>query len=404
MWLKVRLAFRNTFRHRRRTILNLSMIGGGVAMLLVFEGFVQRLVYGLRETTIRTQTGHLQIAKASYWTKSIKNPKDTLIPRYEAVLAEIRKNPHVRYASGRLNFFGLLAKRERNVSAQGVSFDPNIEKSRAKSFHYTSGHTLSSENPYQVTLGFGLSKKIGVKAGDSIVVMTQTYDGVVNAIDMEVSGIFRTAISDFDDNTFLITLKAAQKLLDTKSVESIVVGLDSTSSTLPLRAELTTLLSKSRPELTIQPWYKMAKLYAQVAGFNRVQNRMFQAIILSLVLLSILNTIGMSVFERTAEIGTLRALGESRWGIVLQFILEGMVLGILGGIVGCILGSGLAALINWSQFRVVLPGASAPLTIQVILTWASVKGGAGLAIATSTLAAVIPAIRASRMKVVDALR
>ncbi len=404
MWLRWRLAFRNTFRHGRRTALNLAMIAGGVAMLLIFEGFVQRLVVGLRETTIRTQTGHLQIAKENYWNKTLKSPKDGLIQGYKKVLREVRANPHVRYASGRLNFFGLISKRERSVSAQGVSFDPKVEHSRNRSFRYVAGHGLTSTKPFQIALGYGLSKKLGAKAGDSLVVMSQTYDGVVNALDMEVSGVFRTAISDFDDNTFLVTLGAAQKLLDTKAVETIVIGLDHTFSTIPIRRALDKSLSLKWPELQVQPWYRQAKLYAQVASFNRVQNRIFQSIILSLVLLSILNTIGMSVYERTQEIGTLRALGETRGSVIWQFVLEGAILGFLGGVLGAVLGTLLSLGINWSQMQVVMPGASAPLNIEVVLTWSSVKGAWILAIMTATLAAVIPAIRASRMKVVEALR
>lgn len=403
MWLKLSLAIRNTFRHRRRTLLNLFMIAGGVSLLLTFEGLVRRLVIGLRETTIRTQTGHLQIAKHSYWAKNSKRPKDTLILQYDRLLSEIKKNPHVRYASGRLNFFGLLARGDRNISASGVSFDPLEEKSRNKSFHFLAGKALLPKKPYQVAVGSGLAKKLGCRVGDSVVVMTQTYDGVINALDMEVGGIFRTAISEFDDNTFLVSLMAAQKLLDTRGVETIVVGLDHTSSTIPIRKELNQSLS-TRPELGIQPWYQLAKLYTQVAGFTRIQNRMFQFIILALVMLSILNTIGMSVYERTSEIGTLRALGESRLSIVLQFLLEGTILGLIGGFIGVAFGFAIAGVVNWGDVKIIMPGATHPFKMQVLLTWISIRGALGFSVLIAMCAAVIPAWRASRMKITDALR
>src|SRR5688572_27775658 len=124
MWLRMKMAFRNTFRNRRRTALNVLMIAGGVCTMLLFEGLVHRMVVGLRETTIKTQTGHLQIAKNKYWDKTSKNAKETLINNYEAWIAHIKKNPHVTYATGRLTFFCLLTNNERSLSAQGISFDP----------------------------------------------------------------------------------------------------------------------------------------------------------------------------------------------------------------------------------------------------------------------------------------
>lgn len=404
MWLRLKLAFRNTFRNSRRTTLNVLMIAGGVCTMLLFEGFAHRMVLGLRETTIKTQTGHLQIAKTSYWKKTAKRPKDNLLPNYRNWIQEIRKTPHVSYAAGRLTFYSLLTYGEKSLSAQGVSFDPQAEKSRQQAFKFVKGTGLNPKKKFQVAIGIGLATKLKIKPGKQVTLLGQTYDGVVNALDMEVSGIFQTAITEFDDNSFIVPLEAAQTLLDTQGVEQIVVGLDSTSSTTFVKNDLNRRLGAEVAGVQIRPWYWLATLYNQVADFNRVQNKVFKFIILSLILLSILNTIGMSIAERTGEIGTVRAMGESPWKLVFQFLLEGIILGATGAFVGAILGSLVAFGVNSMKIPIMLPGANSAYPIKIDLLWEAVKQSTLLAILASGVAALLPAIRASRLNIVESLK
>jgi putative ABC transport system permease protein len=380
------------------------MISGGVASILLFEGFVHRMVAGLRETTIRTQTGHLTIANKTFWAKTGKTPKENLIPHYKNVIEEVQKDPHVRYASGRITFYGLLNKNDRNVSAQGISFDPIKEASRSKAFKFIHGSPLSAKNPMQIGIGSGLATRLNLKLKDSVVIMVQTYDGVVNALDLEVGGIFRTAISEFDNNTFLIPLQTAQKLLDTKSVEQIVIGLDSTSSTSYVKSHVEKILTAAHPSLAVQTWFQQAILYRQVAQFSRIQSRLFQVIVLTLVLLSILNTVGMSVLERTGEIGMTRSLGETRGTVVFQFFLEGICLGVLGAITGLVVGTLMTHGINAAKIPIPLPGANTTFPLRIDLMITTFRDATLFAVLSAAFAALIPSFRASRLKIVEALR
>lgn len=404
MWLRLKLAFRNTFRNKRRTTLNILMIAGGVSSMLLFEGFAHRILTGLRETTIKTQTGHLQIASKRYWRKTSKSPKETLLPHYRNWLKEIKKNPHVTYAVGRLNFFCLISKGERSISAQGISFDPKAEVRRRRAYQFIQGRGLSTKNQFQVGIGEGLAKKLSVKPGDRVTLLGQTMDGVVNALDMEVSGIFRTAIAEFDDSSFIVPLSSAQALLDTQGVEQIVVGLDSTTSTGPVRRDLERRLNTVEAGIQIKPWYFLATLYKQVSDFNRIQNTVFKVIILSLILLSIVNTIGNSIAERTGEIGTVRAMGETPGSLILQFLMEGVILGILGAVAGVVIGIVGVYAVNAMKIPITMPGATTYFYIEIDLLFSAVKEATILAIFPAAIAALIPAIRASRMNIVEALK
>lgn len=372
--------------------------------MLIFEGFAHRLVTGLRETTIKTQTGHLQIATKRFWKKNAKSAKETLLPHYESWLKAIKKNPHVTYAVGRLNFYCLISKGERSLSAQGVSFDPKAEVRRARAYKFVRGRGLTPKKPFEVAVGIGLAKKLMLQPKDRVTLLAQTMDGVVNALDMEVSGIFQTAIAEFDDTSFLVPLTTAQTLLDTKGVEQIIVGLDHTSSTGPVRRHLEASLDLAKRGVEIKPWHWLATLYKQVAEFNRVQNVVFKFIIISLILVSILNTIGNSIAERTAEIGTVRALGENPWSLVLQFVMEGFILGLLGAAGGILLGVVTVQVVNALRIPIVMPGATTHFYIQIELIKGSLQQAAWLATVPAIFAALLPAIRASRMNIVEALR
>lgn len=380
------------------------MIASAVASIVIFEGFTYNMVEGLRETTIETQTGHVQLARQSYWEKTNLKPKHNLISNYRQFISEAEKDSRVKYATGRLEFFGLLSKEDASISARAVTIDPSKEVSRNQYFRFKEGGALTSGNGFQVAIGSGLAKKLGIKTKDSVSLLTHTYDGVVNAMDLEVSGIFQTDISEFDDSTLLISLSTAQKLLDTEGVEQIVFGLNSSWDTKQFRDDLAPKLAGLSEDIQLKTWFQLASLYKQVAMFNKLQNIIVKFILFSLVLLSIANTVGMSIMERTGEIGTIRALGEQRESVVWQFLTEGFFLGLCGALLGGLGGSLLAYLFNSMNIPVVFPGASSPIIIKIQVLGSSIFKGGGLGVMITVLAAVLPAYRAAKMNIVQALR
>ena len=416
--MRWKLAVLNTFRNRRRTALNLVMIGGGVMSILLFEGFARNVLDSLKETTIQTQSGHLQVASDRYWSKQFQSPREKLLQGYPEKLQEIRALPEVSYASGRLEFFGLLSRGDLSLSARGVSFDPKVESKRNAAFDYLSGRALRAQpakgqassdddwetdrfqGSFEVVVGKGLAQRLQIKDGANLTILSNTYDGIINAIDVEVVGIFQTGIAEFDDVTFLMPLGAAQTLLDTQEVEQIVIGLHDTDQTETVHAAL-----KSRwAGVETKSWIETATLYRQIASFNKVQNRVIALIILILTILSILNTVGMSIMERTGEIGTTRALGETRWSVCYQFILEGLVLGGLGAFLGAVLGVSVATWINYLGVELVMPGASTTLKVHIDLVPPAFVVSLVISLVAATGATLLPAIRASRLNIATALR
>lgn len=401
---RLRIAFRNTFRNRRRSALNLVMIVGGVSAVILFRGFSFRILHDLREASITTQTGHIELATNVYWDETAKTPKEALIGDAAELEAAVRRNPAVVYVAGRLNFFGLVSTGEKSLSARGISLDPKSETRKNESLRIVSGERLSAEKPFNLLVGKGLAKKLGVTAGSGLTVLTYTYDGVINALDMTVGGVFWSNFAEVDDTTFILPFSMAQKLLDTDKVEQIVVGLDDTDHTDAVMAELAPAVASVNHDVRAKGWVELSPFYRQVDSFLGTQNHIFEFIILSLVLLGVLNTIGMSVFERAGEIGTVRALGDTEHAVLAQFLTEGFILGALGAVLGSIAGTVLAYGITALHLPIVIPSATEPMRIRIALFPGAYVQAIALALGASTFAAVLPALRASRMNIVDALR
>jgi len=182
-----------------------------------------------------------------------------------------------------------------------------------------------------------------------------------------------------------------------------VVLLDETSDTDSVLAKLRGELPPDKFEVV--PWYELADFYNKTATLFTKQVQGVRLIIALIILLSISNTMMMSVIERISEIGTSMALGVKRIGILRLFVSEGVLLGCFGGLLGVVAGFALAALISAIGIPMPPPpGSTQGLTAAILVTWQIALDAFVLAVATTLVASVYPAWKASRKEIVDALR
>ena len=402
--MRLKIAFRNLMRNQRRTFLNVLMIAGGFAAIVIFQGFAENLLNNLRGVAINNQFGHFQVAKNNYWDI---NPDDSIIDRMVTNPPEINKaiskDPNINYAAGRIEFFGLVSSGDRTVSARFIGFDPAVEKKMANSLTIVDGENFNLSEDYNKTflVGKGLADYIGVRTGDDLTILTYTHDGVINAADLKLKGKFLTTVAEVDNTTAYLPLDVAQKLLDTNSVDKMIVILNDGS-----KLDQSVALAKTNVDssIAVKPWQELATMAMQVEDFFKVQNNVIGLIIIALVLLSISNTIGMSIFERIGEIGTLRAIGNTSKDIVRDFVTEGFILGLAGSFLGILLSYALSNFINLFEIPMVIPNASVPINIRIIWITKSYFLSSVISIITASLATYISASRISKINIVDALR
>ena len=144
-----------------------------------------------------------------------------------------------------------------------------------------------------------------------ISVVSQTLTGSMSSVDLEVRGVVKTGLTDLDNSIVYLPIGIAQKLLGTRRVERIVILL---KKGVPLEETLGLVMEKlkGQPELLAKSWKETATIFKQLTDFYNIQNAVVEIILACLVFFGILNTLGMSIYERIGEIGTLRALGDQR--------------------------------------------------------------------------------------------
>jgi putative ABC transport system permease protein len=399
----LRIVIRSLRRNRNRTLVAVLTVAGGIIGFLLAGGFIEWIFQSMRESTIHSQLGHIQIVRPGYLEKGIADPYQYLLPERAKEFAELEKTSGASSVTERLAFSGLASFKDQTVSFIGEGIDPKREAVISDHVVIGEGKQLGGPGERAALLGEGLAKNLGVGVGDSIVLLATAANGTPNAVEITVSGIFHTPSKEFDDFALRMPIDIARKLMRVQGATSWVMLLDKTERTPQMVEALRGRLPSA--EYQVIPWSDLADFYNKTVVLFSKQINMMKLVIGIIIVLTILNTQTMSVLERTTEIGTIMAVGLRRAAVLRIFIIEGVLLGAIGGILGVSLGYGLSLLI--SEIGIPMPpppGMARGFTGEIRVTLQLALDGLYLALLTTLFASILPAIKASRMNIVDALR
>ena len=397
------LALRNVFRQRMRSAGTLAAISLGVAGLILAAGFVQDIFIQLGEAIIHSQSGHLQIARQGYREGRTRSPEEFLIDQPDQLKQEALATPGVQLALARIGFAGVINNGRRDLGIIGEGVEPAAEAKLGTYLRYIEGRALADGDRDGIVLGQGVARSLGLKAGDRVNLVISLAQGAVNTLDFEVIGVFQSFSKDFDARAVRIPLSAARELMDTKSAHLIVVVLDQTGDTDRVIASLRQTLGPRAYELA--SWRELSDFYDKTVQLYESQFGVLRLIILLMVLLSVANSVNMTLFERTREFGTLLALGDRPGRVFALIMTESLLLGVFGATLGMALGCAAGWIISAIGIPMPPPpNANVGYTAYIRLVPAEVLSAGAVGLVATCLAAVLPARRVSRMPVVDALR
>jgi putative ABC transport system permease protein len=400
---ELKLAARNLGRSARRTAAALLTVAGGVTAFLLAGGFIAWVFEDMRDVTIRSNLGHLQIVRPGFFEKGIADPYRFLLPAGDSERQAAGLASGIVAMSPRLMFSGLVSHGETTLTFAGEGCDPAAERLISNRIEILAGDNLPEDDSAAALLGEGLAKNLGVKPGDTIVVMTTTPAGSPNAIELKVAGIFMTITKDYDDYALRLPIAQARKVMRVGGATSWVMLLDDWRQTDAVKAALARQLPAA--EYEVVPWHALSDFYNKTVELFGKQVGVMKAIIGIIIVLTIMNTLTMSVLERTTEIGTSLAIGLRPAAMTRLFLFEGVLIGLLGGLLGLVVGYLLALAISAIGIPMPpAPGMAHGFTGHIIVTPALALDAIVLAIVTTLLASVVPAWRAGRLNVVDALR
>lgn len=409
--LDLLVATRNLTRNRRRASTALLTVAVGLVAMVLADGFIQWVFWAMREGEIQAHLGHVQAVRPGYHAEGIASPFDYMLPEDGPARAELAAMPGVKLMTPRVRLSGLVSRGDTTVSFLGDAVDAAVEQELRKHPRYavllSAGEYLSaaSDAEPEVLLGRGLARSLGAGVGESVILLANTASGGINAVEARVKGIFVTASEAYDEIALRIPLGLGQTLLRTNDVHMWLFYLDETARTDEFLARFRARAGQEGGGLEFVPWHERADFYNKTTALYSRQMQVVQLIIAIIIVLSISNMLVMNVLERTGEIGTLMAVGFRRRRILRLFLAEGVLIGLVGGAAGVAIGYALAQIISAVGIPMPPPpGMDQGYTAEIRVTWNSLLNAFFTALATTTVAGLYPAWKASRLPIVDALR
>ncbi|MGW1441231.1 ABC transporter permease [Serratia rhizosphaerae] len=409
----IRYTFLNLFRQRRRSSVTLLAITLGGVAVFIFGGFVDYSFWALREQTIRTNLGHIQLYEKGYLTGGANNSLQYTIKNYDEVkrllLADAQIAPQIATVTGQLAFSGIISQYDTGTSTffTGVGIEPETSLVLGSLDRIVSGSDLSRVEQQDITVGSGIANALSAGYSDWVDMLVVNPQGGQNAMSSQVRGVFQSGIKEYDDTAIKLPLKTAQRLLQTSDVSKIIIMLQDTERTPAVLAQINRLIEQHQLPLEARSWDDLAVFYHQVVNLFEGIFLFIKSIVSVIVVFMIGNTLMMNVVERTREIATLRALGLSQSYIGRLFVLEGIIIGIIGSVLSVSFGILIASIININGIPMPpSPGYTQGYLAFVMwdqdinLFWFS----CALPLVTALIASIIPARRASKLVIAEAFR
>jgi putative ABC transport system permease protein len=399
----IELALRNVLRHRFRTAMTLAAVSIGVAALILAGGFVRDIFIQLGEAIIHSQTGHLQIVRPGFLGSGSRSAEKYLLDNIDQLRATAAEMPETSDVLARLTFTGLLNNGRTDLSIVGQGIEPDRERRMGTRATIVRGRPLADADRYAALIGEGVAQALKLAPGDRIVLLANTPEGALNTLDLDVAGVFRSFSREFDARAIRVPLTTAQELLATPGANTLVVALHQTRDTDVAAATLKQKLAGR--DVAVKTWQELDDFYAKTVELYQRQFGVLQLVVLVMVLLSVANTVNMSVFERMPEFGTMRALGNTGRQLFLRVVLENTLIGLAGALLGALLAAGLATALSIIGIPMPPPpNSNMGYTAQIRLVPSVIAGAMAVGVMATLLASLFPALRAARIPIADALR
>ncbi len=415
-----KLAARNVRRNHVRTLLTVAAIAIGILAYLMSSA----VIGGIDETSIRNminaETAHIKIYDNAYYPDRKEMYLENLISNYEALSGEITSLNKNISVTARLKFLGSVAMPDEDAPCTVIGADPQKDGLVFNVLRSIVPYTKSPENekrealnkfqsdPHSCLVGIKFADYIGVKPGDEILVSGRTMHGTYNADSYTIAGLVSSDNPGIDAFAVILPLQSALVFADTGGrVSEIDIKADSRNPAKLniIKDELTRILPAG---LSAYTWEEELSDILTVFKIRRLAQKIIIALLLIVAIAGIANTMLMAVFERTKEIGTLAAMGMKKREIVLLFLFEGMLIGIIGGIAAMVISAvPMTLLINVGiQVKGTEMLANIPVSSRIYgyIEWYQHILAFIIAALTAVFASAYPALKAARLNIAMILR
>ena len=326
-----KFALKNILRYKRRTFLTFAVLSFAVGMYMWMAGVLKGFDDMSVENLINFETGHFKIRTIDF-DEEILFSKDNFITGYEAVIEKLKKLPFVTSIATRLTLRGELDNGLDSKPCMAFGIDAQEDH---KVFNLNDFVSKGSLTPGGVILGRDLAKDMKVDTGDLVYFTFRTAQGMIDSIELEVSGILNSPDPLINSSTLFMNIGELQGFIELPGVTEIAMKTVDFEKYKKYQPEL----EKALPGLAVLSWRKLGESFFNITTMKKKGQGVFIMFIAIIGLVGIINTMLMSVLEKKKEIGTMKALGMTDVEVQKIFVWEGFLIGVFGAIFGLILGA-----------------------------------------------------------------
>jgi ABC-type lipoprotein release transport system permease subunit len=406
MRLYLRLAWRNIWRHRTRTLIVVIAMALTLGMMIWYDGVMAGFNDAIYGNALKVLGGNVQVHAAGYSAKADQAPLLALQDD-QAVVSAALALPEVEAAARRIVTGGLASSREGAFPVSIIGIEPEQEKPvNLAAQHVVAGRYLAADDADSIFIGKGLADAMSVKIGDRITMTGRGLHDQMRRRTMTVVGIYDLGMADVEKQTIYVSLSEAQNLYDLSGKSTDV------AITLKHLGQENAVIAALQPKFPADEFESYETSFPQLKQALGAKNGVmdiFSVVILGIAGIGILNLLLMAIYERTREIGLLGALGLHPGQISLLFVMEGTMMGFVGMLAGIVCGLALNALLklvgmDFSAFA----GATSYMALmggRIYPTWGleNIVGRGLTVLVIASLAALYPAYEASQREPAEAL-
>ncbi len=406
MILYLRLAWRNVWRQRRKTLLIAVGMGVVMSLLVMFDGLISGFEQAIYGNAIQLLGGNIQVHADGYGEKLGRKP---LLPISDpdAIVCAAESEPNVVVASKRVITGGMITNREGafSVSVIGVEVEKESRVTPVAA-NISKGRYLNADDGDLIVIGQGLASAMGIDVGDRVTLVGNSKNEQTRQRTMTVVGIYDVGVPSVEKDAIYVSLAEAQNLYGLNGqVTEIVISLKQIGGEAPVM----NAINKSTPGYEVESWETSIPDLKETMDMKKSVMNMFGVIMLMIAAIGILNLLMMAVFERTREIGVLGAMGLKPREITLVFLLEGILIGVMGAVIGAVLGTAInlalgyygldySAFADLTEYTALISGRIYSQTVPL-----KVLNHAITVAIIATLASIYPAREAARREPAEAL-